>query len=147
MSIWPRLATIFRRRKSTAPQNPSNRVAKQVIACARAVSAALGTGMTEVIYENALAHALRKAGLTVSQKPSVSVCYDGMIVGNYVADLLVEHTVLIELTTGDAADTAPESRHASYLKATGHALCLLVHFGNRRTRITRVINRLWQPPS
>jgi GxxExxY protein len=144
MSIWTRLGSVFRRRKSTSPKtiasNAVNQLAEQVIACANQVWAALGSGLTEVIYENALAHALRKAGLTVSQKLAVSVCYDGMIVGDYVADLLVDHAVVIELTAANAGILTPATECANYLKATGHPLCLQVDFGTRGLRIKRVIN-------
>jgi GxxExxY protein len=110
--------------------SPADSLAQRIIACATTVSGTLGVGLPEVIYENALAHELRKAGLCVCQKQSVVVRYDGMIVGDYTADLLVEDTVLIELQAvkgGDAFDTA---QCTNYLKATGHTRSVLLNFGN-----------------
>lgn len=59
----------------------------------------LGHGFLEKVYENAPAHELRKAGLAVEQQRGITITYDGITVGEYVVDLLVEDAVLIELET------------------------------------------------
>ena len=66
-----------------------NRITEVVIGCAYTVSNALGDGFLEKVYENALAHELRKSGLKVAQQHPVAVYYDGVIVGEFSADLLV----------------------------------------------------------
>jgi GxxExxY protein len=71
-----------------------NLLSKRIIGCALTVLHALGTGFLEKIYENALLHELRKAGLAVSQQRRMVVRYDGIVVGDYAVDLLVEHIVL-----------------------------------------------------
>jgi len=76
-----------------------------IIGSAMTVSNALGAGFLEKVYENALAHELRKVGLavaqqrsvTVAQQRSVTVMYDGIIVGDYAVDLLVQEAVIVEL--------------------------------------------------
>ena len=65
-----------------------NKLTEKVISCAFSVSNCLGAGFLEKVYENALAHELRKAGLKVEQQKPISVFYDGVIVGEYAADLL-----------------------------------------------------------
>ena len=69
-----------------------NQLSEQIIGGAFKVANALGTGFLEKVYENALAHELRKAGLQVRQQVGVAVHYDGVVVGEYSADLLVEDT-------------------------------------------------------
>jgi GxxExxY protein len=69
------------------------------------VSNALGVGFLEKVYENALAHELRKAGLFVDQQHSITVHHDSVVVGSYSADLLVEKTVLVELKAVTALDS------------------------------------------
>ena len=70
---------------------------EKVITCAFTVSNTLGCGFLEKVYESALAHGLRKAGIDVRQQYPIRVTYDGVIVGDYTTDLLVEDRVLIEL--------------------------------------------------
>jgi GxxExxY protein len=67
-----------------------NDLSERIIGCAMIVSNALGSGFLEKVYENALAHELRKAGLAVAQQRGIVVRYDGIIVGDYAVDLLVE---------------------------------------------------------
>ncbi len=64
-----------------------NRTTEQIIGGAFTVSNELGSGFLEKVYENALAHELRKAGIRVEQQYPLKVHYDGIVVGNYVADL------------------------------------------------------------
>lgn len=90
------------------------------------------------MYENALAHELRKNGIRVEQQCSVSVPYDGVLVGEYIADLLVEGTVLVELKAVKALDTIHQAQCLNYLKATGLKTCLLLNFGNPRLEIKRL---------
>jgi len=70
-------------------------ISERVIGCAFTVANTLGVGFLEKVYENALAHELTKAGLTVRQQIAIGVEYDGVTVGSYVADLLVENAVLV----------------------------------------------------
>src|SRR6266480_3553645 len=79
-----------------------NALSERVIGAAFRVSNVLGVGFLEKVYENALAHELRKSGLSVQQQHPVPVYYDGVLVGDFYADLLVEGTLLIELKTVEA---------------------------------------------
>ncbi|HEY2617944.1 MAG TPA: GxxExxY protein [Acetobacteraceae bacterium] len=73
------------------------RVSERIIGCAITVANTLGAGFVEKVHENALAHELCKAGLPVEQQCGIVVHYDGVIVGEYTADLLVDGFVLVEL--------------------------------------------------
>src|SRR5215216_2508660 len=67
-----------------------------VIGCAMKVHTTLGPGFLESVYHNALAHELRKRGVLVELKKRVLVRYDGVVVGDYEVDMLVEGRVLVE---------------------------------------------------
>ncbi len=115
-------------------------VSEQIIGCAFVVSNTLGAGFLEKVYENALAHELRKAGLIVSRQHDATVFYDGVIVGAYSVDLLVENKVLVELKAIKTLDAMHSTQCLNYLKATGLWLCLLLNFGNPRLEIKRLVH-------
>jgi GxxExxY protein len=132
--------------RKTAPPVAADRkvlndLSKRAIDSALTVSRTLGSGLPHIIYENALAHELRNSGLQVAQQHSIGVYYDGIIVGDYTADLLVENTILLEMTvvrSGDAIDTA---RCLKYLKATGYPVCLVLNFGKSGLGVKHVRKR------
>ena len=115
-------------------------ISERVIGCAFTVANTLGVGFLEKVYENALAHELTKAGLTVRQQIAIGVEYDGVTVGTYVADLLVENAVLVEIKTVRALDTNHDAQCLNYLRATGLTVCLLTNFANPRLEIRRRVN-------
>jgi GxxExxY protein len=116
-------------------------ISEKIIGCAFIVGNTLGSGFLEKVYENALAHELRKAGLTVEQQHSLKVRYDHVIVGEYVADLLVEGAILVELKAIKALDDVHFAQCLNYLKATRLQVCLLVNFGRPRVDVKRIVNQ------
>ena len=68
-----------------------------VIGCAMEVHRELGPGYLEKVYENALAIAISDAGLNVAQQVAIPAKYRGRVVGDFVADLLVEGRLIVEL--------------------------------------------------
>ena len=84
-------------------------------------------------------HELRKSGLAVSQQHPIVVRYDGIVIGEYTADLLVERTVLVELKAAKALDEIHRAQCLNYLKATGLHLCMLLNFGRPRLEIKRIV--------
>jgi GxxExxY protein len=96
-----------------------NGMTETIIGCAFRVANGLGVGFLEKVYENGLFHELRKAGLQVEQQKAIQVEYDGVIVGNYVADLLVEDEVLIELKVAKSINEIHLAQCLNYLPATG----------------------------
>ena len=117
-----------------------NQITETIIGCAYVISNALGVGFLEKVYENALAHELRKAGLAATQQYPIIVRYDGVVVGDYAADLLVGNSVLVELKAAKALDDIHMAQCLNYLKATGHRVCLLLNFGKPRVELKRIIN-------
>ena len=115
-------------------------LSRTIIGCAYTVSNALGHGFLEKVYENALTHELRKAGLIASQQQAINVTYDGVVVGEYFADILVNNCVIIELKTVKALDDAHVAQCLNYLRGTGLTLCLLLNFATTRVQVKRVVH-------
>jgi GxxExxY protein len=113
-----------------------NAISQQIIGCSFRVHNVLGCGFAEKVYEHALAHELRKAGLNVESQARIEVHYDGVLVGEYFADLIVERLVLIELKAVRTFDDAHTAQCLNYLAATRIPLCLLLNFG-RKVEIRR----------
>ena len=118
-----------------------NRLTEKIIACAFTVSNVLGVGFLEKVYENALVHELRKNGVLAEAQRSIMVLYDGVVVGEYFADILVNDTVIIELKATKNLDDAFTAQCLNYLKATGKPICLLLNFGQPRVEIKRFRGR------
>ena len=119
-----------------------NHLSQRVIGSALTVTNVLGAGFAEKVYENALAHELRKSGLSVLQQRDITVWYDGVVVGDYAVDLLVEDALLVELKAVKALDVAHRAQCLNYLRATGLHLCILINFGTPRLEFKRVVNQL-----
>jgi GxxExxY protein len=113
---------------------------ERVIRCAFAVSNTLGCGFLEKVYENALAHELRKAGIRAEQQHGITVYYDGVAVGEYAADLLVEGVLLVELKAVKDLDDIHLAQCLNYLRATRLRLCLLMNFAKPKLEVRRVAN-------
>ena len=102
------------------------------------MSNTLGAGFLERVYENALAHELRKAGSVVEQQKGIVVRYDGIVVGEYVADLVLDQKVIVEVKTAKALDNSHVAQCLNYLRATGMKVSLLINFGQPKVEVKRV---------
>jgi len=89
----------------------------------------LGPGFLESVYQNALAHEVRKAGLNVQVECSLEVEYEGVVVGRFVADLLVAGAVIVENKAVLKLLPLHEVQLVNYLTATGIDVGLLLNFG------------------
>jgi GxxExxY protein len=115
---------------------------EKIIGCAYAVANELGNGFLEKVYENAMFVELAHAGLRGQQQHPVPVTYRGALVGDYIADLLVEGEVLVELKHCKALDEAHVAQCLNYLKATGLKICLLINFARSKVEIKRLVRNL-----
>ena len=85
---------------------------------------------------------LRKAGLnTESQKP-ITVYYESEIVGEFVADIIVNDTIILELKSVRRILKAHEVQLVNYLVATGKPVGLILNFGERKVEIKRKVKDL-----
>jgi GxxExxY protein len=118
-----------------------NSVSKLVIGCGIEVSNRLGAGFLESVYENALSVELRRHGIKFEKQKPLQVAYKGEIVGNYVADLIVERALLVELKALANLTSEHEAQVMNYLKASGLGVGLLLNFGTPRLGIRRIVWR------
>ena len=125
--------------KSDTYRELLDQTTEKIIGCCYTVISILGSGFLEKVYENALAHEIKKAGLTVVHQHPVKVIYDGAEVGDYVADLLVDGRILVELKAVRALDNIHRAQCLNYLKATGYSVCLLINFGAPSLEIRRIV--------
>jgi GxxExxY protein len=117
-----------------------NAKTERIIGAAYKISNALGCGFLEKVYENTLAHELRKEGFDVQQQCSVNVRYDSVIVGQYFADIIVDKEVLIEIKAIKCFDEVHLAQCLNYLKATGITICILLNFGGSKVEVRRIVN-------
>jgi GxxExxY protein len=103
---------------------------EKIINAAYKVHNVLGFGFLEKVYQNALVIELRKRDLVVSSGVPIKVFYDNEIVGEYVADLIVEDKVILELKAVKDLAEIHEVQLVNYLKATGIEVGLLINFGH-----------------
>ncbi len=115
-----------------------DKITERIIGCAHKVNNNLGAGFVEKVYENALAHEIRKDGLQHKQQHPIKVIYDGIILGEFHADLLVENIVLVELKAVSALNDEHMAQALNYLRATGLPACLLINFGQSRIQVRRL---------
>lgn len=104
-------------------------ITSEIIAAFYVVYNKLGYGFLEKVYENALIFELQKRGFTVKQQVPIQVYYEGQVVGEYFADLLVQDKVILELKVVDEIVAAHEAQLVNYLKATNLEVGLVLNFG------------------
>jgi len=109
------------------------------------VHTALGNGFLEKVYENALMVSLRKTGIAAEQQVPIKVYFEGVVVGDYYADILVEKKLIIELKVAETINGVHKAQTLNYLKATGLDIALIFNFGARSFEHFRLINRLEKP--
>ena len=97
-----------------------------------------GHGHLEKVYENALAHRLRKAGLEIKQQEPINVYEeDGTVIGNYYADILVEDWLILELKATKALAPEHTAQLMGYLKSARLKHGLLINFGSYKFEIKK----------
>jgi len=96
-------------------------------------------GFLEKVYENALVHELSKTGLQIDQQKLMSVRYDGISVGDYKADIVVDSKIVVELKVAPEITNIHEAQLLNYLRASGIRIGLILNFGLARLGIRRMV--------
>lgn len=110
-----------------------------IIGAAMEVHRILGPGYLEAVYQAALAHELTLRGIRFEQFKRLPVTYKGILVGDYVADFVVEDKIILEIKAVSALNTNHEAQALNYLAATGLRLALLLNFGARSLQHKRLV--------
>lgn len=93
----------------------------------------LGFGFSEKVYERALVIALREIGMTVLEQVPIKVYYHGQVAGEYIADMLVDGVILLELKAVGQIIDEHEAQLLNYLKATEIEVGYVLNFGKSAT--------------
>ena len=104
-------------------------LSKKIIAAAHNVHNELGHGFLEKVYKNALAIELQEAGIKCALEVPMSVRYREHVVGDYIADIIVENKIIVEAKAVTELNSIHEVQLVNYLKATGIQVGLLINFG------------------
>jgi len=103
------------------------------------VSRVLGPGFLEKVYENALSHELNNRGLKAETQVPMTVTYKDKVVGEYLADIIVEGKIILEIKAVERLSKIHEAQILNYLKATGYKLGLLINFTHPKAEIKRFV--------
>jgi len=114
-------------------------LAYQIVGIAMQVHKELGHGFLEKVFENAMSVLFRKNGLPVQQQHPIAVTYYGEIIGDYIADFLVDGKVIVELKSVDSIRDVHRAQAINYLRATGIELAIILNFGKEKLEYERLV--------
>jgi GxxExxY protein len=112
----------------------------QTVGAAFEVANVLGSGFLQRVYERALLRELDLRGLTVKQQVRFPIVYKGLLVGDYVGDLVVEQQVIVELKCAECLTDEHTAQCINYLKAAQLSVALLINFQKPRIEWKRIVN-------
>lgn len=111
----------------------------QINGAAMAVHRRMGPGHRERVYQHALEHELTRCGLSFEPQKNIQVYDEGVLVGLYILDFLVEGKVVVEIKALSALDNSHIAQVIAYLTATACPVGLLIDFGERSLRYRRIL--------
>ena len=88
----------------------------------------LGTGLLEKVYENAMCIELEEMGLPFEQQKAMNVIYKGHLVGNYIADIIVDNKIILELKAADELVSENRMQLFNYMRLTKITYGMLINF-------------------
>lgn len=118
---------------------------EKIIGCAYRVYNRMGFGFLESVYEKCLMIELLKSGVRAESQKPITVFYDGEIVGEFVADIVVDDRIILELKSVRQVVRAHEVQLVNYLVATRKPIGLLINFGPLKVDIRRKVRELEWP--
>jgi GxxExxY protein len=116
---------------------PIDQLTEEVIGLAMKVHRALGAGFLESVYQNALLFELARTGFQVDSAKVIKVRYEQTVVGDFVADLIVDDRLIIELKAVQTLTAVHEVQTVNYLTATGIDDAPLLNFGTSTLQFKR----------
>ena len=109
----------------------------EIIECAKRIRRQLGPGFLEKVYKNAMVVELRKLKLNFETEKLIQVLYDGIVVGEYRTDIIVEGKLILELKATQDLSIANEVQLVNYLTSTQIDDGLLIDFGSDKLQFKR----------
>ncbi len=114
----------------------------KIIGLAMEVHRELGAGFLEKVYENALMILFEENEIGAKQQEKIKVRFKGQIIGDYIADIIVEDLIILELKCCKKIDSIHKAQLANYLKATNKKLGIILNFGKNSLEVERVVKSL-----
>ena len=115
----------------------TDQLISEVIECAKRIRRQLGPGFLEKVYKNAMVVELRKLKLNFETEKLIQVLYDGIVVGEYRTDIIVEGKLILELKATQDLSIANEVQLVNYLTSTQIDDGLLINFGSDELQFKR----------
>ncbi len=112
---------------------------EKILGAAFKVQNKLGAGFLEKVYENSLSIELGKYGLAIECQKTFPVLYEGAIVGDYRADLVVSGKVVVECKAVSNLDAVHDAQLINYLRASGIRVGLLINFARPKLQYRRLV--------
>ncbi|MDZ4199528.1 MAG: GxxExxY protein, partial [Kiritimatiellia bacterium] len=117
-------------------------ITRMIIGCAYRIYNIMGFGYLESVYEKCMLIELGKVGLPIEFQRHIPVRYEGKNVGDFIADMVVQGTIIIELKSVQRLAKAHEVQLVNYLVATGLPVGLLINFGETAVEVKRKVRQL-----
>ena len=117
-------------------------ITEKIIGCAFTVFNQMGSGYMESVYERCMLIELNKAGLDAKSQHPIKVLYENQAVGEFIADLIVEESIIVELKAVSQLMKIHEAQLVNYLVSTGKDIGLLINFGPEKVTVKRKIRLL-----
>jgi len=115
---------------------------EKIIGCAYRIYNKMGFGFLESVYEKCMLIELDKANLNAEPQKPITVYYEGKIVGEFIADIIVNDTIILELKSVRRIIRAHEVQLVNYLVSTGKPVGLILNFGEKKVEVKRKIKEL-----
>jgi len=117
-------------------------ITEKIIGCAFRVYNKMGFGFLESVYDRCMQLEMEKSGIEFEVQKPIKVYYDNVIVGEYVADIIVNDLIIVELKSVRRIVKAHEMQLVNYLTATEKPLGLIINFGEHKVEIKRKVKDL-----
>ncbi len=114
-------------------------ISYKIIGAAMEVHRSLGNDFLEKVYENALMVMFKEIPLIAAQQTPIKVVFRNEIIGNYIADILIENKIILELKTVNKITNIHRAQVLNYLKATGLKLAIIINFKNQSLEYERIV--------
>ncbi|HEX2697903.1 MAG TPA: GxxExxY protein [Anaerolineales bacterium] len=111
----------------------------KIVGCAMEVHRVLGPGFLEAVYLNALAEELTLLGIPFELQKHLPIYYKGKLVGEYIADIVIDNTIILELKAISRLNSSHTAQALNYLTATDLRLAIIINFGSGSLQSQRVV--------
>ncbi|MHC4294153.1 MAG: GxxExxY protein [Planctomycetota bacterium] len=129
----------IKREQNRSEEFQDSELTYRIIGCAQRVHRTLGPGFPESVYQKSLCLELLREKIPFESEKIFEVSYEGISVGKFRADFLVDEKVVVELKALEKLDGNHLAQAISYLKASGLNLALLLNFGRKSLETKRVV--------